>query len=553
MPLDNISVRLDGLGHLLADKSISVPLYQRSYAWEEKHVKSFLQDIGSAISSGQKEYFLGSVVAADSPRGAEVVDGQQRLATTAILLASIRDYFFQQGDTDRSGQLETTYLITSDFRSQEVVPKLRLNAIDSDFFAKRVLINPGDVGRRVEPTRNSHRGLQNASALAAQHVQHLVETTNKPTDLLADWVDYLSDKAKVIWVQVPDHANAFTIFETLNDRGLDLAISDLLKNFLFNLAGNRINEVQEAWVEMVGALVAVDGEDQVVNFIRHVWSSYHGLTREKELFASIKNKTTSKQAAVTFGAVLSQGARRYAAILNPEHELWHQYGPTTRAHMSTLNTLRMTQMRPTILAILSKFDKGNVKDAMRMLVSWSVRFLTSGELGSSILENLYSDKAKQITNGKIKTAKQLADAAKDALPNDIQFLSAFSLVRVSKSYLARYYLQALERQARDQEHPELIPNANSEEVNLEHVLPQNPTEAEWPVTPEEAEAYCNRLGNLVLLTAEENSRLGNGSFEAKKKIFRSSPLHLTSRVAESTKWGRKEIEQRQTELARLAG
>jgi uncharacterized protein with ParB-like and HNH nuclease domain len=59
MPLDDINIRLKGLGHLISDKAISVPTYQRSYAWEEKHVRSLFQDIGAAIRTDQTEFSWG--------------------------------------------------------------------------------------------------------------------------------------------------------------------------------------------------------------------------------------------------------------------------------------------------------------------------------------------------------------------------------------------------------------------------------------------------------------------------------------------------------------
>ena len=282
-----------------------------------------------------------------------------------------------------------------------------------------------------------------------------------------------------------------------------------------------------------------------------MWSSQYGLTREKKLFGAIKGKITSKQAAVDLAKKLNKAARLYAAILHPEHEFWNQYGATARANMTTLNTLRMTQLRPMILAILTKFDKSSVKQSMNMLVSWAVRSLISGELGSSTLEDLYSEKASDITADKIRDVEALASAARSSLPNDIQFREAFRTARVSKNYLARYYLQALERQTGGKQ-PQLVANPNPDEVNLEHILPQSPNAAHWSIDPDQAEAYCNRIGNLVLLTADENSRLGNGSFETKRAVFKTALLKLTADVAKFSTWGPKQIDDRQTNLAQLA-
>lgn len=85
--LEEMKIVLEGIGHALSDNLLAVPIHQRSYAWEDQHINDLLQDIGSAISKNENEYFLGSIVVArgtgDRP---EVVDGQQRLATTTILL-----------------------------------------------------------------------------------------------------------------------------------------------------------------------------------------------------------------------------------------------------------------------------------------------------------------------------------------------------------------------------------------------------------------------------------------------------------------------------------
>jgi len=72
---------------------LAVPLNQREYSWTDKEVKKLLTDFARAISEEGQDYFLGTIVTI--PRSAEsleVVDGQQRLATTAILLSEIRNY-----------------------------------------------------------------------------------------------------------------------------------------------------------------------------------------------------------------------------------------------------------------------------------------------------------------------------------------------------------------------------------------------------------------------------------------------------------------------------
>lgn len=560
-PLREIDINLEGIGHVLSDSILAVPVYQRSYAWEARHVTDLFQDIADAINRNEPEYFLGSIVIIENTSGSypEVVDGQQRLATTTILLAAIRDHFHKEGDVQRSADIERKYLISRNIRSQEEVSQFRLNESDHDFFVKRILLPPDSAERQAidkssttSPTQESHKRLVRAAELAGDHVKRLTELTNRPANLLIDWIEYLTDNARIIKVLVPDRANAFTIFETLNDRGLNLAISDLLKNYLFGLADNRISEVQERWVRMMGTLETVDDEDVIVDYIRHLWSSKYGATREKDLYDKIKRRINSKQAAIDLSSELAEDSRLYAALLNTNQGLWSIYGTTARDHIGTINLLRMVQIRPLLLAILKKFEPSEVRKSLRVMVSWGVRFLISGGLGGGTLERHYSERAIEVREGLIANARDLVKAMQDVVPSDARFQTAFATASVARNYFARYYLRVLENQAREQAEPERVPNPNEEIVNLEHVLPQNPAEKGFEIDHETHKTYYRRIGNLALMKVSSNLEGGNETFDSKRKLYSDSDFILTSRISKYEKWGITEIEERQQELARLA-
>ncbi len=543
--------QLEGIGHALADRVLAVPDYQRSYAWEERHVRDLFQDLAAALQQHEPEYFLGSIVTTKNAAGEiHVVDGQQRLATTTILIAAIRDHFLATSDRNRASQLETKFLVSPDLRTQERKPRLRLNLSDHDFFLKTILAQPGTSERNTEPTKESHRRLATAARLANEHVTSLVSTTNQPSELLVTWIEYLDAKTRVIWFEVPDDANAFTIFETLNDRGLELAISDLLKNYLFQRAVDRLREVQQNWTEMFGILEAAEDERTVVTYLRHLWSSRHGHTREKDLYKAIRSGITSKQAAVDFSADLTTNARRYAAILNTNHELWNTYGTTARAHMTTIALLGMVQIRPLLLAVFSKFRHVEVSKALAQMVSWGVRFLISGGVGSGTLERYYSDQAKKVNDGELSTAGALVESMRSIIPTDVQFEQAFRDATVSRAAFARYYLRALEETERGGT-PPFVPNPAEEIVNLEHVLPERPS-PNWPVDEDTLRTYRKRLGNLALLDSQANNDLADLPFAEKRKAYAASAFRLTAMIAASTTWGTAEIETRQQHLARLA-
>jgi uncharacterized protein with ParB-like and HNH nuclease domain len=553
-----INFEFDGIGHAILDKRLIVPVYQRSYAWKNQNVLDLFQDIGGAIADNKEnEYFLGSIVAKDNDRNLEVVDGQQRLATVSILLGAIRDYFYETGDTERAKDIEG-FLLTRDRRTQEIQPKLTLNEIDNDFFGKRILARPDNPDRvhlrQHEPTKESHRLIANTADLAAKRVKQIADETPNATNRLLDWVDYIEKRVRIIWLTVPDDSNAFMIFETLNDRGLQLAISDLLKNYLFGNAQDRLEEVRQRWVAMTGSLETISNEDKdeiTVTYIRHLWSSMYGLTREKELYKQIKSSITGKQRVVDFADELSKNSRLYAAIQDSQHDFWVNYGTTTRDHIRTLNYLRVEQNRPLLLAILRSFEPNEIRKSLYLLVSWAVRFLIVGG-GGGTLEDAYSKYSKEITDGKITNVNDLINAMSGIVPTDSAFEGQFAITTISKNYLARYYLQALERTFNGEDQPEKIVNYNEAEVNLEHILPENPSNDWKHIESEIAKAYYKRIGNMVLLQGRRNSSIGNSGFEAKKSAFKDSEIALTSSVANYSAWGTQEIEKRQKELADLA-
>ena len=549
---NNIDFQVSGIASTIKMGGLTVPKYQRSYAWEEKHINDLLTDFGTAIKEKRDEYFLGSIVLLEEKDTLQVVDGQQRLATCSILIAAIRDFLFEENDSERADDIEKEYLISKERRSQEYRAKLKLNSTDHDFFQKYVLVySAQNEKRKIKPSHESHKKIKKAAQLTRVFVKNLTSVVRDPNDQLIDWLDYLDDSIKIIRVKVPDGVNAFTIFETLNDRGLDLAISDLLKNYLFDKAGDRISEAQENWTKMIGALAAVDAEKYNVTFIRHIWSTQHGLTRERELYQKIKDHIKSKQSAIDFSKILADGSLLYAAILNPNSEIWKEYGETTRRHMKTLNLLRMTQVRPLIVSVLSKFGKKDVAKTMRLLVAWAVRFYILGKLGSGELEKFYSSIAKDVSTGNISSYPALRKTAQKEVPTDSQFENAFSNATVGRSYLSRYYLLALENGQSGSDDAELIPNDNPDAVNLEHILPSKPN-SDWEIEDHYLETHCNRIGNLVLLKAKDNSLAGNMSFKKKKGIYAKSKFELTKIVSTYPDWDATSIETRQKDLAKLA-
>lgn len=552
--ISGTDIKLDGVGHVLADRMLRVPVYQRSFTWRKDQVKELVSDLGGALNRKDAEYFLGSIVLTASTEDGRpfVVDGQQRLATVAMIYSAIRDYFFQESD-ERQLDIERKYLVSTVLRSKEREPRLRLNEVDDDFFRKHALAPPKSAERQTKPSTDSHRRIAEALATIREAIDDVARAAPKdPLTTLLDWIEYLHDSVHVIVVQVPDEANAFLIFETLNDRGLDLSIADLLKNYVFGQSRDRLETAKGNWLRATAALEGIGGDELVTTFIRHFWSSKHGYVREKDLYRNLKSRIATKQTAIDFTAELADNARLYAAILNSDHEFWQGHGSEAKQHVATLLKLRLEQYRPLLLACAHMFQQEEIKKVLRLLLSWNVRLLITGGLGSGTMESRYSEAGKSVREGKIKTAAQLAKAMTDFVPSDGAFRDAFAIARVSQHFLARYYLLAVEREMQGEQHPELVPNADEEEVNLEHILPQKPDKKWGAFTEETAKVLYRRLGNLTLMKSSGNSELGNKPFAVKKKAYRRSRLKITKSIIEYDGWSPETIEDRQQKLAEVA-
>src|SRR5205085_4126186 len=144
-----------GIAEAIKRHRLRVPLNQREYAWELEHVRDLLTDVASSMQKGKDVYFLGIVVFTTTPQGLlEVADGQQRLATTTMILVAIRDIFLDFNDDIGAQSIESDFLFTIDIEQRQKISKLTLNADDNQFFVSQILTRPKERGK-LSATRRS--------------------------------------------------------------------------------------------------------------------------------------------------------------------------------------------------------------------------------------------------------------------------------------------------------------------------------------------------------------------------------------------------------------
>ncbi|HEV3301271.1 MAG TPA: DUF262 domain-containing HNH endonuclease family protein [Planctomycetaceae bacterium] len=544
-----------GIGQVIKHNKLTVPLNQREYSWTEKEVVDLFDDLQKSIDRSEPNYFLGTIaLTGTDPGEPEVTDGQQRLATTTILLSAMRDYFVAQDDVFNAEVIERNYLTIEDQEARKWVPRLTMNIDDREFFGNQIATRPGDAKRKKRPKGASNERIESAISLAKDRIAKITGTYSKVADQtkrLTHWMKFVTNQALVIALTLPSDLDAFRMFETLNDRGLKTSQVDIIKNYLFREAARKMSVVQPVWSRMIGILDSLDIEEVALVYLRHFLITLHGASRERELYEKVEGSVSGATAAVEFIGKLDESAVDYAAILSPDHRKWNTYPRSIINSIRTLRELRVVQIRPLMLAVATRFEPREAERAFKAFVSWTVRFLIAGGGRGGTLDEHYGRVAREVGTGKATTTMQLERLLIEIIPNDAAFEESFSGAKVSKNYLARYYLRALELKLKGDKEPEWIPNEDAA-INLEHIIPENPGN-NWPhVSRDQAEALLTRLGNMALLQASKNSVEGNASFPQKAKSFKQSAYILTSEIAKENGWDGSHIDKRQKRLAKLA-
>ena len=544
-----------GIGEILKTHKLKVPANQREYSWTEKEVKKLFQDLAKAISDGEEGYFLGTIVTIpDNAGGLEVIDGQQRLATITILLCNIRRYLI---DKDKIIADDIINFLTYTDRGQRtILNRLKMNNVDNDFFCK--IISDDSINNPPEATRRSHKLILESFDIARRHVNNIISGFDLKDhgDILNKWVTFIEHSAEVILLEVPSGANAYKMFETLNDRGLKTTQADLVKNYLFGEAGDtRLAEAQECWISIRGALESLqedEKEDLTVGFMRHALMVTRGFLRKDNVYEIVQQNAKGEQQSIAFLKTMENLVRIYVATFYRDHEKWNTYPDAMRNAIQTLNFFNIQPIRPVLLSIATKFIPKEASKAYELFISISVRLLVYSRTTSSNIEETLAAISNKIYSGEITNTEDLKRSISNIIPTNEQFKQAFELISITKHALARYYLRTLERAVTKRPNPHFILNEDKEAITLEHILPEKPGN-NWPqFSDEEVTSYWKRLGNMVLLQQKDNSNLKSAPFSDKKTTYEKCPYELTVQVTTVPNWTVETIKERQSGLAKLA-
>lgn len=537
------------MGSILADKRpLRVPAYQRSFSWAKAQIDALWEDIQTILYDGQEPYFLGSMVFIQkADNSLEVVDGQQRLATISLLLATIRDGFSAVNDAARAQHIETHYLCSRDLKTLEAAPKLSLNETDNDLYCQ--IIDAKKKYAEILTISRSKEMVESNRLLARAYIMFydLIKKASanfSNTSYLSTLVEAVTDGISGIQIVTSNEDSAYVLFETLNDRGIDLTLSDMLKNFLFSKAGNRINEAKNKWTQ----IVTLVGQEYMKAFIRHEWMSKYGQTREKELYKKIKTEVRSNQKAIEYISNLQEAANIYDAIRNPDHSIWVSFGAKCQQLLEDILLLGPIQCYPLILSTYFARPK-ELATVLSWITNLTVRYSIICAKGTGNLETAYA-RASSAMRKKDSKMKDIKQTLLNIWPNDEEFKSSFKEKTLTSPHIIKYLFAKMEIFVSKDD--SLIPNP--ETLSVEHILPKKPG-SKWPLKMHETEflkEHLSKIGNLTILTEPMNRQAESREFSFKKTIYEDSKYKLTENLCQYTNWTEIEIEKRQAGLSDIA-
>jgi hypothetical protein len=551
--------RKTSIGGLLGEyerRAIKLPEFQRPYSWEKAQVATFLGDLKTFQKRYEKSpvdasYFLGPVVIIEEKTHITVLDGQQRLATATILLAALRDLARELHSAKPTPTLD--YFARDVQReliekkdTSPVVYSLTLSELDEPYFIQSIKTDPPG---NAKPTLRSHQLIKGAYDFFAAEVRFAIQ--NKGTEAQARELktlrEALTKGMSLVAIVVEDEADAYDIFEALNDRGLRLSVPDLVINLLLKrcASGTERQTVRQTWNAMIQQM----GKRDVSRFLRHLWLSQFGDLKAKGLYSEIKehlsaNKTTS----LDFAQACMDACEDYLKLLDADKSLPKD---AVRDVEGLVRYLSVQNSLPLLLSGYKCLTSTDFTKLVKAAISLYIRHSLIANHNPLEIETAFYDAAREIraqTSSKVSSNKalQIAKAKFARLnPSDAIVEETFDQLLLSKSEATWFMTQlANARQSKTKE-------LGMDRANVEHIFPQNAGK-EWP-NRSSLEPLVWHVGNLTILGKRINAKAQNKAFgEKSKEHYSKSEIVMTKDLLKLASWNEATIRKRAKDLANVA-
>jgi hypothetical protein len=526
---------------LLKGNVFFIPRFQRPYSWELDHVSEFWSDI---IENFKDQYFIGSMVTYKVGREKlAVVDGQQRLTTITILLCAIREGFTKIGKEDLAVGLQA-YIEQKD-RENKTVYVLETETsfpyLQEEVLKKGAADAPYEIGREEEAIEKAYSLFKDE--INEKVEKYLVNKEQQIEDNIDDasrWLTDLRDTVfdlNLILVTLDSEDDAYLIFETLNTRGKDLALSDLLRNhfakYLKPTSG--VDQSKLKWGKVLDTISSSPVSLDPDTFIVHSWQSRYDFVTKAKAFQKVKATVEKKTAKAHLDRFMSD-AEHWRSIFDTDY-IWTKNEREAARSLQALRVFKVVQPTPGILSLIRAYRDKKIKyrtlrNALSVIEKFHFAFnAVTSSRSSGGISGMYSSFGRQVFNANdsdeaSSVISDLVSKLRDRRVPDLEFDASFEQIIYTKTHssqkaLVQYMLRKL---ALHEKQPFI---GESEDLTIEHLLPQSKSKTG------SSDEIIGQIGNLILVDQETNNALSINDFTAKKQILEERGYKLPHLLKEA--------------------
>jgi uncharacterized protein with ParB-like and HNH nuclease domain/predicted RNA-binding protein with TRAM domain len=524
----------------------SVPDFQREYVWKRENVEQLLEDIyaefydeNGNIIKDSSEYFIGSIVVyPDSNKTYQIIDGQQRLITCYLILCAVRDSLMKI-DINQVPPVLREMIRSSYFdENGESTPR---NHLVLQYKDSREVLESIATEKIPKIDKNSTDSVKNILA-AYQIINETLKEffDNKPGSINKFLASFIK-RVKLIQIITPNASHALSIFETINNRGIDLDAMDLLKNMLFGeVSDKEYSILKQKWKELTKILEKCN--EKPLRFLRYYILSHHKVDTNKlkeDLVYDWFEKNSAgcgiKQNPIAFvDSLINQGNiyKNFVELKdvegNPNPNLYNIscLSRTVRQHFILL--MAGQHLQPDLFKKLCF----NIENLLFCSVFTHVK--------ANVFESNFSRWAM-----KLRTVRDDNDLdvflndhfKEDIMKRSVGFDNEFK--ELSDSSVLKYrlnYILAKLSQFVDENSLAIQIGLDQylEKSNIEYILPNTniPNVISVFDKPSEYETYMKKLGNLVLIENSINTSSSKDVYVTKKHGYRNSSYLLNKSLVE---------------------
>lgn len=551
---------------LAKDRLYEIPDYQRPYSWDKDNIADLISDLTTAfIEKPEEEYYCGSLVLVENGNNGRysVIDGQQRLTTFTLLACVIKHLYKTELESESKTQAFINESIKVRFAKQTSDDNKLKFLTDKKFqVAFEILIsNPIDfkktdkeIKKFADKKHIEEKGIYSRNVYYIKDL--LVDSIQEHNIKINEFVEWLYDKVVLTMITCSNDESAIRIFNVLNNRGMPLTPTDILKAGLMSkICDDKRDGFKHKWENIEKDLLSCDYtiEDMLIAYLYCLTARNPKNRFDKELLDTNEFKKDSIQ------------------IINEMDNFKKYYIEVLELKDEYINCLKYLPHRIYWTSILSTAKYINYKEYDELKKVILAYYYQNFIAGFSV------DKFKQTSFNildSLKKQKSIADIKDIMLENitkndttnkykaNIESSQVFGYKWVKPILLMVEYFYY-----RNDDSKVDFVKLNSQ-LHLEHILPQTMPDKDkykqhyeyWTnlFTKEQQEKWTNSLANLTLLRYRKNIQAKNYDFPTKKDIYRNNDnvitcFRMTEWLLNKEKWSEIELQERNEKLIDCIG